>query len=57
MGYIAGLYVSFIDLCERVMLLVPGMGWWVKFLYVEPRGEQKVPLGGAAGVGNYLCLL
>ncbi len=36
-----------------VKVLVPGVGWWVKFFDVEPRGEQKivsnspsVPLGG-----------
>ncbi len=57
MGYIAGLFVQFNDLCKRVKLLVPGVGWWIKFFDVEPRGEQKVmsnsptvPLGGAAGV-------
>ena len=89
MGYIAGLIMRFNDLRKRVMLPVPGVGWWVKmfdvervdtwggkirltertpsllkFFDVEPRGKQKVmsnspsvPLGGAAGMGNYLCLL
>ena len=41
-GYIAGLFVRFNDICKRVMVLVPGVGWWVKNFDVEPRGEQKV---------------
>ncbi len=55
MGYIAGFFGSSMTFCKCVKVLVPRVGWWVKFFDVEPRGEQKVmsnspsvPLGGAA---------
>ncbi len=37
MGYLAGLFRG-----SMTKVLVPGVGWWVEFFDVEPRGEQKV---------------